>query len=423
MRALNIDEVNARLKSDGRGFVCLTYSGMSNKAEFRCPKGHTWKPSANSVVNGKRGCPTCRSENIGQILSSITPQEVAKRLTADGRGITCIEFNGMSDRKSTFRCPEGHTWEALADSVVNRKIGCRTCYLRYRRHANEVAIDEVRSRLAADGRGISCLEYTKMHSKAKFSCANGHTFTAKATNILNAGQGCGICGREQSAKSRSTSKSEFERRLLQDGRSYTCLDYVKMGQNATFRCAEGHEWKAFPSAVLTSGNGCGVCSGTAPISFNEVNRRLDADRRGITCLEFRRTHKKATFRCKEGHVWETKATDVINKGSGCPDCAESGFNPSDRAELYYIAVTKDDGDTLYKIGITNFSVAERFRAPDLVRIRIIKTWQYAVGHVAAEREREIKSQYAGEKYVGPPILISDGNTELFTHDILGLDKD
>ncbi len=58
----------------------------------------------------------------------------------------------------------------------------------------------------------------------------------------------------------------------------------------------------------------------------------------------------------------------------------------------------------------------------MARIRIVKTWRYSIGRAAAESETEILSQYAGDKYYGPDILVSAGNTELFTHDILGLDK-
>ncbi len=108
--------------------------------------------------------------------------------------------------------------------------------------------------------------------------------------------------------------------------------------------------------------------------------------------------------------------------TGCPDCAESGFDPSEPGILYYIAVTTDEGDTRYKIGITNLSVEKRFPAADLARIRIIKTWRFTVGRVAAEREAEILYQYAGERFYGPDILVGAGNTELFNHDVLGLDK-
>ena len=97
--------------------------------------------------------------------------------------------------------------------------------------------------------------------------------------------------------------------------------------------------------------------------------------------------------------------------------------PNEPGKLYYIAVATDDDETLYKIGITNDSVDTRFRkGADLERIRIVKIWRYAIGWAAAEREAEILRQYAGDKYYGPDILKSGGNSELFTHDVLGLDR-
>lgn len=55
-------------------------------------------------------------------------------------------------------------------------------------------------------------------------------------------------------------------------------------------------------------------------------------------------------------------------------------------------------------------------------MHIVRTWQFAVGRDAAERESEILSQFAGDRYYGPEILVGAGNTELFTRDVLGLDK-
>ena len=43
-----------------------------------------------------------------------------------------------------------------------------------------------------------------------------------------------------------------------------------------------------------------------------------------------------------------------------------------------------------------------------------------MGRAAAEREMEILRLYAGDRYYGPDIL-RKGNSELFTHDVLGLD--
>ena len=89
--------------------------------------------------------------------------------------------------------------------------------------------------------------------------------------------------------------------------------------------------------------------------------------------------------------------------------------------LYYIAVKTNNAETLYKIGITNLSIKKRFLVKERTRIRVIKKWPFDVGHDAAECEAEIIRQFFHHRYYGPAILGS-GNTELFTKDVLGLDK-
>ena len=79
-------------------------------------------------------------------------------------------------------------------------------------------------------------------------------------------------------------------------------------------------------------------------------------------------------------------------------------------------------DTRYKIGITNLSIEKRFPAPDRARMRVVETWRFAVGRRAAEREAEILFQFSGDRYYGPRLLVGAGNTEIFTHDVLGLDR-
>ena len=113
---------------------------------------------------------------------------------------------------------------------------------------------------------------------------------------------------------------------------------------------------------------------------------------------------------------------VRGNKAGCPGCALSGFDQTKPGLLYYIAVTTNDGDTLYKIGITNLSIKRRFPIIDRARIRIVKIWRFVIGRDAAERETEILNQFAGGRYYGPNILVGAGNTELFTYDVLGLDK-
>jgi len=174
-----------------------------------------------------------------------------------------------------------------------------------------------------------------------------------------------------------------------------------------------------------SGKGCPDCGGSKPHttrSFIEAAQATHGDLYDYSQVEYVNNKTAVTIICRVHGPFSQEAK-VHYIGSGCPDCVEAGFNPSEPALLYYLAITADDGDTRYKIGITNRTIEERFvKKADLDCIRIVKTWRFAVGRVAAEREAEILYQYAGDRYYGPNLLVGGGNTELFTHDVLRLDR-
>jgi len=153
-------------------------------------------------------------------------------------------------------------------------------------------------------------------------------------------------------------------------------------------------------------------------------REVHGDRYDYSRVEYTSALQKVEIVCPEhGAFWQSPANHTKgDTAAGCPGCALSGFDQTKPGLLYYIALTTDDGDTRYKIGITNLSIKRRFPTIDRARIRIVKTWQFEVGCDAAKREAEILRQFPRDRYYGTDILVGAGNTELFTHDVLGLDK-
>lgn len=106
-------------------------------------------------------------------------------------------------------------------------------------------------------------------------------------------------------------------------------------------------------------------------------------------------------------------------GHGCPKCQECGFNQTKSAILYYLKISIGDL-VVYKIGITNRTVQERFNSTDLEKIQVLKTWDFPLGADAYNKEQEILKLHKEFKYTGEPLL-SSGNTELFIIDVLGFD--
>jgi len=75
----------------------------------------------------------------------------------------------------------------------------------------------------------------------------------------------------------------------------------------------------------------------------------------------------------------------------------------------------------YIIGITNLSIDKRFPVLDRKRIRVIKIWNFEKGRDAVIYERDILVEFERFKYHGPNVLVGEGNTELFSKDVLNLD--
>lgn len=93
------------------------------------------------------------------------------------------------------------------------------------------------------------------------------------------------------------------------------------------------------------------------------------------------------------------------------EAATSGFDKKAPAILYFLQVEGEKGETLYKIGITNRTVKERFGS-DMKKITILAEYHFSQGQTAADLEKEILNKFSVYKYTGNPVL-KDGNTELF----------
>ena len=198
-------------------------------------------------------------------------------------------------------------------------------------------------------------------------------------------------------------------------------DYVNAKAPMLWRCRVcDHEWLA-RFLHVGHGRGCPVCSNQRVAYKRRFTPTMIADRLADRPIELRGVyvgHNKPTlWGCLTcGNKWLARFSDIVYKGTNCPTCAVSGFKPSKPAILYYVKI-----HGMYKIGVTNYTVVERFRE-DRDLIKIIRQWHYAKGADAYKREQDILSLFAEYRYTGPRVLGSRGDTELFTRDILELEN-
>ena len=142
------------------------------------------------------------------------------------------------------------------------------------------------------------------------------------------------------------------------------------------------------------------------------------DKYDYSKVNYINAHVKVTIICPEHGEFKQRPNNHL-RGAGCSSCTKNGFNVQKQAILYYLKITTDTNQVLYKIGITNRTVNERFNLTDLSKIEIVKQKLYDNGQDALDWETRLKRMYKEYQYKGPDIL-SSGNTELFTEDIIAM---
>ena len=122
-------------------------------------------------------------------------KEIVNERIAD-RGIKLIGEYENANTKTTFQCPEDHTWDATPDSVMSGS-GCPHCG-----GLLPLTKEIVNERIAE--RGIKLIgEYENARTKTTFQCAEGHTWGSRPNDILN-GNGCPHCNRDSMTLTKPT---------------------------------------------------------------------------------------------------------------------------------------------------------------------------------------------------------------------------
>ena len=230
--------------------------------------------------------------------------EIAKE-----RGGECLSDQYINTHtKLRWKCDKGHIWEN-SPSNIKRGQWCPYCSGRY-----NLSLEKMKD--IAKERGGECLsnQYINSDTKLKWRCSEGHIWEATPSNILNRKSWCPFCS--------GTMKLNIEQmKDIARERGGECLSdqYINTHTKLSWRCSEGHEWDA-ESSCIRSGSWCPICSGNTQLTLEEM--KDIAKERGGECLsdQYINTHTKLSWRCSEGHEWDAESS-CIRSGSWCPICS------------------------------------------------------------------------------------------------------
>lgn len=276
----------------------------------------------------------------------------------------------------------------------------------------------------------SKVSYINASTKIKIICPNCGEFEQTPKGHLK-GFGCKACAmkyvQSNNRKTQEQIVQEFTK-VHSNKYDYSKVSYVDDKTKVIIICPKHGKFEQSPTSHK-QGNGCPYCgkliaSEKRIIPFEKfVQNAIAIHKNKFTYFknEYQTYKKNTLIQCNDCML--TFSTSPQHhagpEGTGCPNCAISGFNRNKPAYLYYLKITTDTNQVLYKIGITNRTVNERFNLTDLSKIEIVKQKLYDNGQDALDWETKLKRMYKEYQYKGPDVL-SSGNTELFTEDIIAM---
>jgi DNA-directed RNA polymerase subunit RPC12/RpoP len=309
--------------------------GMDKKVISRCPDcSREWSARVADLTQGN-GCPKCAGRVFDDLWTT-DPEVAARIISHDPKTLT----KGMG-KKVISKCSAcSHEWPATVGDLT-KGSGCPKC-------AGRVSDDlwttdpEVASRIIShDPKTLTRGMSKKVISKCS---ACSHEWPATVNNLTK-GSGCSACAGRVSDDLWTTHPDVAARIISHDSKTLT----KGMSKKVISRCPDcSREWSA-RVADLTQGNGCPACAGRVFDDLWTTDPEVAAkiishDPKTLT----KGSGKKVISKCSAcSHEWPATVNN-LTKGHGCPNCAEYGFNPQQKAIVYLM----QQSDKM-KIGITN----------------------------------------------------------------------
>ncbi len=239
-----LEEMQARARENGGHCNSANYRGSNFALEFECAEGHKFKATTAKIRDG-RWCRLCGIKRRTEARMNTIEQ---MRRMAIERGGRCLskEYQGSS-KHLKWKCSKKHEWEAVPSSIRNG-TWCPTCARETQWDGRKTTIEEIQK--VARSRGGLCLSKNYINSKTPllWQCAEEHNWKAPFPSIKDGksrkGSWCSICSKKAAGKRRRLSIEEVHAVAAKYGGKCLSKKYINSWEPLTWKCKEGHIWKA-----------------------------------------------------------------------------------------------------------------------------------------------------------------------------------
>ena len=331
-------------------------SKSARKVLWRCELGHPYHARvADRTPPQSTGCPFCSGKAVLVGFNDLASlcQEIA--VEVEGWDATTVTVN--SGKRLPWRCKRGHVWTAEVNSRTPPKNhGCPYCSGNKVLHGfNDLAT--IFPEIAKEACGWDPTEIMpKSEKKLKWHCKAGHVYSARVSDRTPPkNSGCSFCSGMQALSGFNDLATLYpEVAATAHGWNPETLT-AKSQKKMKWLCERGHVYtKRVADRTPPHSQGCPYCSGRRVLEgFNDLATLYpalakEADGWNPSTVTAG-SERKLRWRCEKGHIWPAQVVNRTANGSGCPECAESGFKASLPAWFYLLERPGEQ-----QLGITNY---------------------------------------------------------------------
>ena len=359
------------LASEYQGDAKLVVAGTNKKLDWKCSTcEHTWKVRGADRASGS-GCPACVNRVVnsydGRNSMAFTHPELAKEYQGDAN-ILIAGTNSKLDWKCII-C--NHEWKCTGNNRVNGN-GCPACAgyaINNFDGRNTMAITH--PQLAEEYQGDATKIIAGTSKKLDWICSTcGHQWQ-KTGNHRVTHPKCGACDNKvihsEGKNAMASTHPELASECLSDASQVVAgtmaiLDWKCLTISET-PC--GYEWKSNgDNRSRGIKQGCPKCGAIKMQqswyktklkntgSMQDTHPKLAQEYQGDATKVVAGTNKRLLWKCSLcDFEWRCSGGHRVN-GTGCPACANYGYDPS-QIGYVYIHQYIDETNHWLKCGITN----------------------------------------------------------------------
>jgi len=160
--------------------------------------------------------------------------------------------------------------------------------------------------------------------------------------------------------------------------------------------------------------------GLTDLICKHMDQRKSWDRASVMAEAAKHKSKGAFQAAASGAYKQADAGGYLDEACAHMPRPEYGFSKEKPAFLYHLRITVPGGLVLFKLGITNRDPLARIAGMGLypgVSAEVLEKIEFANGRDARIAEKRLHRKFSSHRYGGPQVM-KNGNTELFTVNVL-----